>query len=295
MVEADVTAYHNENDPKAAATLRELIHQQIIPPGVVDERSIKDVRPEDLRGYTQHHFFAGIGIWPAALVRAGWHPDRPVWTGSCPCQPFSAAGKRLGFLDPRHLWPDWFALVAECGADTIFGEQAPTAGAWIDLVSSDLEGLGYAFGAPDIPAAGFGGAHIRQRLYWVADAHDPQRWADMAPRDLGDWPETGRVESYRELGTGSDVRRLAEFRGSLEPREGGHTDGSSLHFIGRAANEHDWLICRDGAWRPVESGTFPLANEDTNRLGRLRQYGNALDFETAVNFISAYMEADLGL
>ena len=32
----------------------------------------------------------------AALRAAGWRDDRPVWTGSCPCQPFSAAGKQVG-------------------------------------------------------------------------------------------------------------------------------------------------------------------------------------------------------
>nr|WP_232357146.1 DNA cytosine methyltransferase [Burkholderia contaminans] len=84
-----------------------------IAPGDVDERSIEDVRPDDLRAYDQCHFFAGIGVWSHALRRAGWTDDRPVWTGSCPCQPFSAAGKGLGFDDERHLWPAWYWLIGE--------------------------------------------------------------------------------------------------------------------------------------------------------------------------------------
>ena len=83
-----MAAYYNEYDPAAAACLRELIEAGEIAPGVVDERSISDVRPDELRAYTQCHFFAGIGVWSRALRDAGWSDDRPVWTGSCPCQDF---------------------------------------------------------------------------------------------------------------------------------------------------------------------------------------------------------------
>ena len=61
-----MSAYYNEFDPFAAAWLRNLIAQGLIAPGDVDERSIKDVSPDDLRGYTQCHFFAGIGGWSYA-------------------------------------------------------------------------------------------------------------------------------------------------------------------------------------------------------------------------------------
>ena len=74
--------YYNENDPKAAAWLRELISRGLIAPGIVDERSILDVRSTDLSGYAQCHFFAGIGGWSYALRLAGWPDDRPVWTGT---------------------------------------------------------------------------------------------------------------------------------------------------------------------------------------------------------------------
>ena len=84
--------YYNEHDAKAAAWMRELIKEGLIADGDVDERSIVDVQPGDLAGYTQCHWFAGIGGWSLALRLAGWPDDRPVWTGSCPCQPFSSAG-----------------------------------------------------------------------------------------------------------------------------------------------------------------------------------------------------------
>lgn len=79
-VGARMSAYYNEHDAGAAAWLRELIREGHIAPGDVDERSIGDVSADDLRGYVQCHFFAGIGIWSHALRRAGWEDDRPVWT-----------------------------------------------------------------------------------------------------------------------------------------------------------------------------------------------------------------------
>jgi DNA (cytosine-5)-methyltransferase 1 len=165
-------AYYNEIDPFAAAWLRELIKAGHIAPGDVDERSIEDVRPADLAGYTQCHFFAGIGGWSLALRLAGWPDDRPVWTGSCPCQPFSAAGKRKGTADERHLWPGWFHLISVCRPVVIFGEQVEAAvnHGWLDLVQADLEGEGYAVGAVGVPAAGVGAPHGRARLWFVADA-----------------------------------------------------------------------------------------------------------------------------
>jgi len=130
-----VSSYYNENDPKIAAWLRCLIDNKVIPSGEVDERSIEDVRPNDLRGFRHCHFFAGIGGWAEALRLAEWPEDREVWTGSCPCQPFSAAGKRTGDADERHLWPAWFHLIEERRPAVVFGEQVDAAvkHGWLDL------------------------------------------------------------------------------------------------------------------------------------------------------------------
>lgn len=163
-------AYYNEINPQAAKWLRLLIENGLIPPGDVDERSIDDVIPTELHGYSQCHFFAGIGGWPYALRLAGWPDDRPVWTGSCPCQPFSAAGKGKGFDDERHLWPSFEWLTRQCQPATVYGEQvARKAGReWLAVVRSDLETSGYAFGAADLPACAVGAWHERSRHFWVA-------------------------------------------------------------------------------------------------------------------------------
>ena len=164
-------AYYNEIDPYAAQWLRNLIDAGEIAPGDVDERSIEDVKPDELMGYTQCHFFAGLGGWSYALRLAGWADERPVWTGSCPCQPFSAAGKRAGVADERHLWPAWFHLIEICRPVNIFGEQVASKDglAWLDDVSSDLEGAGYAAGAVDLAAFGVGAPCLRNRLWIVAE------------------------------------------------------------------------------------------------------------------------------
>ena len=202
--------YYNEHDPKAAAWLRELIAANLIAPGEVDERSIADVKPSDLIGFRQCHFFAGIGGWSYALRLAGWDDDRPVWTGSCPCQPFSCAGKQRGTADERHLWPEFARLIRECRPAAVFGEQvASKAGRqWLAGVFVDLEGMGYAGAGADLCAASVGAPHIRQRLYWVANAQHaigrPQHGQDERNGN-----DVGREEAHGQPGACGEVCRLA--------------------------------------------------------------------------------------
>jgi len=201
-----LSVYYNEIEPYAAAWLKNLMDAGYIPTGDIDTRSIEDVRPDDLRGYTQCHFFAGIGGWAYALALAGWPSDRPVWTGSCPCQPFSAAGKGPGFEDERHLWPSWQHLIAQCRPPVIFGEQVASAAAapWIDLVQADVEGMDYAYGCVPFPAAGIGAPHIRDRNYWVADSDHS---------GLEGWGGMRQCSTERPAGTRSLVGRLAYTNG----------------------------------------------------------------------------------
>ncbi|WP_353442693.1 DNA cytosine methyltransferase [Sphingomonas faeni] len=347
-------AYYNEHDPFAAAWLRELIKAGHIAPGDVDERSIEDVCPDDLAGYVQCHFFAGIGVWSHALRLAGWPDNRAIWTGSCPCQPFSAAGKGAGFDDERHLWPAFFDLIEQCNPPVVVGEQVASKDglAWLDLVSADVEGSGRAFAAADLCAAGFGAPHIRQRSYWVAHAgrgrvqpeRGPRSTRGAATSDQGkgnqrEWlrpydrisgaacrlanaDDTGlegrlgmrerpnqcaagevslasrladlSSEGRRSGRTGrdaansdSEVRIGATQSGRRDPAGIGHNGAPSAHTVWSDA---DWLGCRDGKWRPVEPGTFPLAHGAANRVGRLRGYGNAIVGPVAQGFIEAVME-----
>ena len=382
-------AYYNEIDPFAAQWLRNLIAAGHIAPGEVDERSIEDVTPDDLRGFTQCHFFAGIGVWSHSLRLAGWPDDKPVWTGSCPCQPFSAAGKGDGFADERHLWPHFFHLISERRPQHVFGEQvaAGVANAWFDLVQADLEGMGYAFGLVPFTSASIGAPHIRERAYWVANAdcvvsdrrgdvrapgrdeysnggdddrladsnHDrqqPGQGAGCRCQCAEQGIDIGRGGQNGGLGN-ANIARLERLGGNDgaagRERATGPAAAPGVHdgmantdneqhsiAISGCGHEHvstgrqqdpaasaglrgdyrtlevngfwrdaDWLLCRDGKWRPVEPGTFPLVDgaaarlgrvepgvarvASNNRVGRLKGYGNAINAQAAAAFIRAYM------
>jgi DNA (cytosine-5)-methyltransferase 1 len=295
--------YYNEFDPAAAQWLRNLIAAGLIPPGEVDERSITEVQPHELAGYIQCHFFAGIGGWPLALQLAAWSSDRPVWTGSCPCQPFSVAGKGKGTEDERHLWPEFLRLIAQCKPATVFGEQVASAAGreWLAGVRADLETLAYAVGAADLCAAGVGAPHIRQRLYWVADSHSQS--SRQGSSLIGGWDTRGNAESWSGLGGSGDDSGLGDTeRPRLEGyaghvNNGGEPGRVEPYATGSAATSgrHSWgdnrINCADGKARRIEPGISPLAHGVPARVVKLRGYGNAINPQITAEFIIAAMQA----
>ncbi|WHE73226.1 DNA cytosine methyltransferase [Citrobacter freundii] len=262
-----MTAYYNEIDPFAAQWLRNLIDAGHIAPGVVDTRSIEEVTANDLKGFTQCHFFAGIGVWSYALRRAGWPDDRPVWTGSCPCQPFSVCGSKKGKSDKRHLFPAWFRLISECQPNAIFGEQVASKDGldWLDDVQAKLENAAYAFAGFDLCAAGFGAPHIRQRLFWVADA-DSQFME--TPIECG---EAGRIEFAngscisRVADTNSHGRegRLSGWQNSKRETVNGSVGcDSTTSGLAYTDNDRQQSGCRDGG-----GGKPPIEGNNSGRCG----------------------------
>lgn len=166
------------------------------------------------------------------------------------CQPFSGAGKRGGFADERHLWPEWCRLVQECRPPVIFGEQVSGSdgGAWLDVVQDELQALEYAFAAQDLCAASVGAPQIRQRLWFVAESlaspsqwerlagtrraqplADPRRVGRQRPRhDLGGTAEEGEGEArqrQRLRADAGDGGTSSELAGSMRP---GRAKGRSL-------------------------------------------------------------------
>lgn len=389
--------YYNDFEPTAAAWLNTLIENNAIPTGAVDARSILDVRADELSGFRRCHFFAGIGGWAEALRLAGVPDWLPLWTGSPPCQPFSAAGKRKGRDDDRHLGPKLVDLVRVARPPLLFGEQVASseavgsaarqgkqgvgkepAWAWWDDLSVRLEAAGYASWAGIVPAAGVGAPHIRQRLFFAAvDLRfaDPlehatrdgreQRRSEPSGRcaasgcvsgELADANDTG-LEGWRQPGCECSDERAAGACGvageladnGMQQRPRGARDSdvargrqqeptavAGLHGAGGLADPNstgrlprtqrglhrgqegagprdvepqrqcdagerscstngfwssaDWLGCRDGRWRPVEPGTFPLAHGVSGRVGLLRGYGNAIVPQAAAAFIESTKE-----
>lgn len=252
-----MTAYYNEIDPYAAQWLRNLVDAGHIAPGVVDERSIEDVYPDDLDGFTQCHFFAGIGGWSYALRLADWPDSRPVWTGSCPCQPFSSAGARKGFEDPRHLWPEWRRLIAERRPPVVFGEQSARASAWLRLVRSDLEAMDYAVGAMPIEAACVGAQQLRDRYWFVASTdHQAQPTVTI----------DAEVAVASTLDAGPDGSRL-EVQQSGDARQ-----------QPAALRAHSW---------PHQSDVGCVAYGVPGRVHQVRALGNAIVPQVAAEFIKA--------
>jgi DNA (cytosine-5)-methyltransferase 1 len=315
------SVYYNENEPYAAAWLKNLMGAGHIPAGDIDTRSIEDVRPSDLRGYTQCHFFAGIGGWAFALALAGWPSDRPVWTGSCPCQPFSVAGKGAGFADQRHLWPSWQHLIAQRSPPVIFGEQVASATEWLGLVFGDLEAMGYAVAGEPIEAASAGADHYRDR-YWIVADNDQQcagtkrqqrsrelRRPSCHPEDHARTMAHGhghgqglairsgeRGDAYQECApiersggrTVVDLARIGWGEGWTE------SEFRSRGFTAAVASidGRQYVECPDGKWRALPPpGVRWLGNGIPARVAKLRAFGNAIDPRPAAEFISAYIEA----
>lgn len=306
--DVQMRAYYNEFDPFAAAWLRELIKDELIADGEVDERSITDVEPGDLKGFTQCHFFAGIGGWSHALRLAGWADSRPVWTGSPPCQPYSNSGKKKGKNDERHLWPAFFNIIRECQPPTVFGEQVASAirYGWFDDLQADMEAEGYAAGMAVLPAGCIGAPQKRDRLWFAA-----QRMAyTSSERQSGSW-EMGR-SSDSEKSENREIDRAINACGvsssisscekqSIECGALGDSEGERCRearkSIKRSAQRDSWagakfVNCRDGKSRPipVEPALFPLADGIPNSMGILRGAGNAIVPELAAEFIGAFMD-----
>jgi len=253
---------YNDNDPKVCAWASELVKQGHVAPGTVLCKSIKEVQADELRQANQVHLFAGILGWPLALRLAGWPDDRPVWTGSCPCQPFSAAGKRKGTADERHLWPDMLRLIRECRPECVIGEQVESAigHGWLDGVFTDLEAEGYTCGAVVLGAHSVGAPHIRQRLFWVADRTGKRRIEELSHnggrdertetqgesrrvtehRDVGGLADTGSPLTRRTPAMDKDAQRQAI--GGAEPCGGGgvgrlvHAKGPERQWVGTVAD-----------------------------------------------------------
>lgn len=259
--------YYNEFDEDIAKWLKELIAEGVLPKGDVDTRSIVEVKPSDLRGYTQCHFFAGIGGWPWALKLAGISEDFNIWTGSCPCQPFSVANSRFskGLDDERNLWGYFFNLIKECSPAMVVGEQVEAAipKGWLDIVKGNLESEDYAFGCSVLSASLTGAPHLRRRLYWGGIKEELLEDSDS----LG-------ISWRNSVGTkGWSLGQLQE------PNQ------EWLSRITSFWSDGEWVEGTRGEAFLLEHGTFPLADGFPSFVVECRGYGNAIVPQLGAAFV----------
>lgn len=196
--------YYNDSDVFCAAMLQNLIDAGLLPPGDVDCRSIVDVTPHDLEGYTQCHFFAGIGGWPLALLLAGWPINRKVWTASCPCQPWSRAridDGPLGADDERDLWPVLFKLIAHHEPTNVYGEQVTgkQVTPWFKRLRDDIQAADYTVQGDRMDSRHYGSSQRRPRYYFHANANGTRRQrleSSSHPSDARSWRWRGEKDMH---------------------------------------------------------------------------------------------------
>ena len=279
-----VDAY-NDSDWYVCEWLRRLIDYGAVPPGAVLERDISDIAPRELSGFRRVHLYAGIGGWAEALRLAEF--SGPAWTASCPCQPFSLAGRRRGYDDRRHLWPVTCDLIAEHVPAALFGEQVAGAAGWgwFSRVRSELEALGYAVCSAQLPACSVGAPHYRERLYFAAFAvghPDLVAVVESAPAGADAGPaaqprQWGGARAHGESGESagqSGVRPWdgAEYALCMESGEGG---GASLRRI------------RPGSFPLADGAGHGMAHLRSDDKRRLTAYGNAIVPQAAAVFVRA--------
>lgn len=290
----EMTAYYNEIESSAVLWLQAAIDEGIIPYGHIDTRSIEEVEAKDVEGFTQHHFFAGIGGWSIALRIAGWDDTRPVFTGSCPCQSFSTAGQGKGKDDERHLWPEWYRIIKKFRPATIFGEQVAAAVTyeWWDEVADDLEAEDYAVASAVLPAISVGRYHKRNRLWFVGDS-TKQGLEERTSREVRKSGEKQRSERLCALGD-TDSKRLQRKRGNCNTQRRERSDMGQAGLCNGTGVQ--WIDCPDGKQRPVEPSIRLLADGIPAKLRKaaLHGYGNAIVPEVAAEFIKAYMDTEYG-
>ncbi len=204
-----------------------------------------------------------------AAQRAGYFAPAPIWDdlrsfdarpfrgafdivlAGYPCQPFSAAGKRAGADDPRHLWPEVARVIVECRPEWVFLENVAghvTLG--LETVLRELWRLGYTPAAGLFSAAEVGAPHQRLRVFILAHTDEPaSRHRSLQP---------GREQRLHPQGRGAGAghHQLVDAEGNGR-REG--WAGSEL-WLGRDATAASagGAMANAGGRRPGR----PVARQD---------------------------------
>ena len=211
-------------------------------------------------------------------------PD--IITGGFPCQPFSVAGKQKGTSDDRHLWPEMFRIIKEFTPRWIIGENVKgltniEKGMVFESVCTDLEGEGYEVRAFNIPAAGVGAPHRRERIWIVASLEDSRR-------SLRSWSKFGEKDE-------NEIRK----RYADQHQRPGSTSESNVAdaSTGRRASQEGEIQTRGNGtehqgWWSTEPNVGRVANGVSGRVYRLRALGNSIVPQIATEIGHAIIKAE---
>jgi DNA-cytosine methyltransferase len=167
------------------------------------KRAIPDLRTiafSEIEGYACANL--------VAKMEAGFLDAAPIWTnlktfpwadfsgkvdiisGGYPCQPFSAAGKRLGTEDPRHLWPfiaDGIRLMQPrvCFFENVEGHIS----LGLRAVIEELGSLGYKTTWGVFSASEVGAPHQRKRIFILAHLIDERLQGRVCGRTYQEWKD----------------------------------------------------------------------------------------------------------
>lgn len=260
-----MSAYYNDNDAYCCQVLRARIADGSLPAGDVDERDIKEVSADDLRGYKQWHLFAGIGGFALAQKWAGWPDDRELLTGGFPCQDISTAGKRAGIEGARSgLWSEMARLIGELRPGNILVENVSALlSNGLGRVLGDLAEIGFDAEWHCIPAAAVGAHHYRARVWIVAHpnsarlerVHNARRGKHLQSITKDVW-RNGRPipEVYRKSdGIRKPVDRLRSLGNAIVPQVAERILSAMI-----LTHDHGWLDCSARKWYKEIDPVHPL-------------------------------------
>ena len=250
------------------------------------------------RKVLKHHFPNAIQYGNIKELDATSHLGGvDILTGGFPCQPYSLAGKRMGKEDERHLWPEMCRIIREVQPRWVVGENVRGLIGWnggvvFDEVQVDLEAEGYEVTPYVLPAAAVGAPHRRDRVWFVAYAHD--KGGSNGPREVqGKDGEVRQRHDHPEPGDAScgDAPNTFGRRERQDNRQGKPGQFNQTRTLTNWQTFPTFsAVCGgdDGLPQELDGITFPKWRRES-----IKAYGNAIVPQVALQIFKAIDQYEL--